>query len=253
MENMHSFGRSSVILFAAALLLSRSMSAQVSDATKQLARDIFRELIEINTTDSTGDNTAAAHAVEKRLLNAGFAREDVKVLVPGGRATKGNLVVRLRGPKAGTLQPVLLLGHLDVVEAKREDWTTNPFEFVEKDGYFYGRGTEDMKDFDAVMITAFIRFKQEGYTPSRDLILALTSDEEGGTANGVDWLLKNHRDLLEAAFVLNGDAGGVTTEKGKAIDVADTVPAPRRRTPSTGWRRRWAALPMRRFRLSSIP
>ena len=206
-------------LAAVALLIPHGAWAQVNDATKQLARDIFRELIEINTTDSSGDNTAAARAMEKRFLDAGFAREDVKVLVPEGRPKKGNLVVRLHGAAGGTLKPILLLGHLDVVEAKREDWTTNPFEFVEKDGYFYGRGTEDMKDFDAVMITAFIRFKREGYVPSRDLILALTSDEEGGTANGVDWLLKNHRDLMDAEFVLNGDAGGVTTEKGKAIDV----------------------------------
>jgi acetylornithine deacetylase/succinyl-diaminopimelate desuccinylase-like protein len=206
-------------LITAVLLLSPCASPQVSDATRQLSRDIFRELIEINTTDSSGDNTAAARAIEKRLLNAGFAREDVKILVPEGRPTKGNLVVRLHGAAGSTLKPILLLGHLDVVEAKREDWTTNPFQFVEKDGYFYGRGTQDMKDFDAVMLTAFLRFKQEVYKPSRDLILALTSDEEGGTANGVDWLLKNHRALVDAAFVLNGDAGGVTTENGKAIDV----------------------------------
>jgi acetylornithine deacetylase/succinyl-diaminopimelate desuccinylase-like protein len=206
-------------LAAVALLIPHSVCGQVNDASKQLARDIFRELIEINTTDSSGDNTAAARAVEKRLLNAGFARDDVKVLVPEGRAKKGNLVVRLHGAAGNKLKPILLLGHLDVVEAKREDWTTNPFEFVEKDGYYYGRGTEDMKDFDAVMITALIRFKKEGYVPSRDVILALTSDEEGGTANGVDWLLKNHRGLVDAEFVLNGDAGGVTTEKGKAIDV----------------------------------
>jgi acetylornithine deacetylase/succinyl-diaminopimelate desuccinylase-like protein len=206
-------------LITAALLLSPGAVAQVNETTKQLSRDIFRELIEINTTDSAGDNTAAARAVEKRFLAAGFAREDVKVLVPEGRPAKGNLVVRLHGVAGSQLKPILLLGHLDVVEAKREDWTTNPFEFVEKDGYYYGRGTEDMKGFDAVMITALLRFKQEGYTPSRDLILALTSDEEGGTANGVDWLLKNHRALVDAAFVLNGDAGGVTTDNGKAIDV----------------------------------
>ena len=206
-------------LLFTALLLAPAASAQPTPAARQLARDIFRELIEINTTDSFGDNTAAARAMEKRFLAAGFPRQDVQLLVPPGRANKGNLVVRLHGAAGSKLKPVLLLGHLDVVEAKREDWTTNPFEFVEKDGYFYGRGTEDMKDLDAVMITAFLRFKQEAFTPSRDLILALTSDEEGGTANGVDWLLKNHRDLIAAEYVLNGDAGGVTTEKGKAIDV----------------------------------
>lgn len=204
---------------AASLFLSHALIAQVNEAAKKRAHDVFRELIEINTTDSAGDNTAAARAMAKRFLDAGFAREDVTLLVPDGRPTKGNLVVRLHGAAGSKLKPILLLGHLDVVEAKREDWTTNPFEFVEKDGYYYGRGTEDMKDFDAVMINALIGFKQEGYTPSRDVILALTADEEGGPANGVEWLLKNHRTLIDADYVLNGDSGGVTTEKGKAIDV----------------------------------
>jgi acetylornithine deacetylase/succinyl-diaminopimelate desuccinylase-like protein len=146
----------------------------------------------------------------------GFAPEDVRVLGPNDR--KGNLVVRLRG-SGGTLKPVLIIGHLDVVEARREDWTTDPFQFVEKDGYFYGRGTQDMKVNDAILITTFIRFHQEKYRPDRDLILALTADEEGGKSNGVDWLLKNHRDLIDAEFVLNADAGGVTTVKGKLVNV----------------------------------
>ncbi len=201
----------------AAVLAVGSATAAIDDATKTLARAVFKELIEINTTDSVGDNTVAARALEKRFLAAGFPAADVRVLVPEGRSKKGNLVVRLRG--SGQNKPILLLGHLDVVEARREDWTTNPFEFVEKDGYFYGRGTVDMKDYDAVMVTTFLRFRQTGIVPSRDLILALTSDEEGGTANGADWLLKNHRALLDAEFVLNGDSGGVTTEKGKAIEV----------------------------------
>ena len=117
------------------------------------------------------------------------------------------------------MKPILIIGHLDVVEARREDWTTDPFQFVEKDGYFYGRGTQDMKVNDAILVTTFIRFKREGYQPDRDLILALTADEEGGTSNGVDWLLKNHRDLVDAAFALNADAGGVTTVKGKPLNV----------------------------------
>ncbi len=196
------------------LLLTLPLSAQVD----QLSRDIFRQLIEINTTDSSGDNTAAARAMAKRLLDAGYPAGDVRVLIPEGFPKKGNLVARLHG-SGGSLKPVLILGHLDVVEALRSDWTTDPFQFVEKDGYFYGRGTQDMKSQDAMLIAAFIRFKMEGYRPARDLILALTSDEEGGPANGVDWLLKNHRDLIDADFVLNADAGGVTTEKGKAVDV----------------------------------
>ena len=212
-----------IIAFIIAGCLAVSGFAQLDDATRGLARDIFRELIEINTTDSAGDNTAAARAMAKRLLDAGYAAGDVQVLVPPGRPDKGNLVARLRGPAGGSQatipKPILLLGHLDVVEALRSDWTTDPFRFVERDGYFYGRGTQDMKSQDAMMVTTFIRFKKEGYKPARDLILALTSDEEGGTANGVDWLLKNHRDLIDAEFVLNADAGGVVTDKGKPVDV----------------------------------
>jgi len=201
------------------LLLASSAAAQSPDPAGRMARDILRELIGINTTDSSGDNTAAAKAMAKRFLDAGFPPGDMQVLVPEGYPKKGNLVVRLRGAANSKLRPILLLGHLDVVEARREDWTTNPFELVEKDGYFYGRGTLDMKGYDAVMVTALLKMKQDGFKPSRDLILALTSDEESGPANGVDWLLKNHRALLDAEYVLNGDAGGVTTDKGKAIEV----------------------------------
>jgi acetylornithine deacetylase/succinyl-diaminopimelate desuccinylase-like protein len=190
-------------------------AAALDDATRQLSRDIFRELIEINTTDSVGNTTRAAEAMAKRLKDAGFPAADIHLLGPNER--KGNMVARLRG--TGAHKPVLILGHLDVVEARREDWTTDPFKFVEKDGYFYGRGTQDMKDNDAILVTAFIRLWREGYRPDRDLILALTADEEGGKSNGVDWLLKNHRDLIDAEFVLNADAGGVTTVHGKTVNV----------------------------------
>jgi acetylornithine deacetylase/succinyl-diaminopimelate desuccinylase-like protein len=190
-------------------------SAALDDATAQLSRDIFRQLIEINTTDSVGSTTRAAEAMAKRLKDAGFPEADVQVLGPNDR--KGNLVARFRGSGIG--KPVLIIGHLDVVEARREDWTTDPFQFVERDGYFYGRGTQDMKVNDAILITTFIRFRREGYRPGRDLILALTADEEGGQSNGVDWLLKNHRDLIDAEFVLNADSGGVTTVHGKAVNI----------------------------------
>jgi acetylornithine deacetylase/succinyl-diaminopimelate desuccinylase-like protein len=123
------------------------------------------------------------------------------------------MVGRLHG--TGKHRPVLLIGHLDVVEARREDWTTDPFQFVEKDGFFYGRGTQDMKSGDAIMVTTLMRMKQEGYQPDRDIILALTADEEGGKSNGVDWLLKTHRELIDAEFVLNHDGGGLTTVHGK--------------------------------------
>jgi acetylornithine deacetylase/succinyl-diaminopimelate desuccinylase-like protein len=201
---------------ALGLLLSTAslpVRAQLDPATKKLSRDIFQQLIEINTTDSVGNTTAAANAMAQRLLDAGFAKEDVVVLGPNDR--KGNLVARIHG--TGSAKPILLIGHLDVVEALRSDWTTDPFQFVEKDGYFYGRGTQDVKEGDAIFVTTFIRLKKEGYKPDRDLILALTADEEGGKSNGVDWLLKNHRNLIDAAFVLNTDAGGVDMEMGKPI------------------------------------
>jgi acetylornithine deacetylase/succinyl-diaminopimelate desuccinylase-like protein len=111
---------------------------------------------------------------------------------------------------------VLLIGHLDVVEARREDWSTDPFELIEKDGYFYGRGTSDMKDGDAIMVTTLLRMRQEGYRPSRDIILALTADEESGCCNGPEWLLQNRRDLVDAEFVLNHDGSSVVSEHGVA-------------------------------------
>src|SRR5215831_12550940 len=201
----------------AGLLLAAGLAsaAGMDDATRQLSRDIFRELIEINTTDSVGNTTRAAVAMAKRLKDAGFPAADVQVLGPNDR--KGNMVARFRG--TGAKRPVLIIGHLDVVEARREDWTADPFQFLEKDGYFYGRGTQDMKANDAILVTTFIRLRREGYRPDRDLILALTADEEGGSSNGVEWLLKNHRNLIDAEFVLNADSGGVTTMNGKVVNV----------------------------------
>lgn len=190
-------------------------AASLDEPSRQLSRDIFRQLIEINTTDSVGNTTVAAEAMRSRLLQAGLPADDAVVMGPNER--KGNMVARFRG--TGHAKPILIIAHLDVVEAKRSDWTTDPFQFVEKDGFFYGRGTQDMKDSDAIAVTTLIRFLKEGYQPNRDIILALTADEEGGTFNGVDWLLRNHRDLINADYVLNPDAGGVTTEKGKPIDV----------------------------------
>ncbi len=109
---------------------------------------------------------------------------------------------------------------MDVVEALPSDWTTNPFEFVEKDGFFYGRGTQDMKESDAAMVATLLRLHREGYKPQRDLILALTADEEGGKSNGAEWLLKEHRDLVDAAYVINLDAGGIELDNGRIV-VAD--------------------------------
>lgn len=202
-------------LLASAIALATCASAHAAPAaTDTLARDIFKQLIEINTTDSVGSTTDAAKAMQKRFLDAGFAPKDAQVLV-GANPKRGNLVARLRG--SGKHKPVLIIGHLDVVEAKREDWTVDPFTFIEKDGYFYGRGTQDMKNSDAVATAALLRLKKEGFVPDRDIILALTADEEGGTDNGVDWLLKNHRDLVDAEFALNPDSGGVDADAGKPV------------------------------------
>jgi acetylornithine deacetylase/succinyl-diaminopimelate desuccinylase-like protein len=200
------------LLCAASVASSR---AQIDDATKQLSHDIFKELIEINTTDSVGSTTVAAQAMAKRLLDAGFPASDVQVLGPNPR--KGNLVARLHG--TGAKKPILFICHTDVVEARREDWSLDPFKFTEKDGYFYGRGTEDIKEGDAILVTSFIRLKREGYKPDRDLIIALTADEEGGASNGVDWLLKNHRDLIDAEYILNPDAGTTVSDNGKRLFV----------------------------------
>jgi len=187
--------------------------AQIDQATRQLSHDIFKELIEINTTDSVGNVTTAAEAMAARLRAAGFPAADIQVIGPNDR--KKNLVARLHG--TGKKKPVLLIGHLDVVEARRSDWTSDPFQFVEKDGFFYGRGTQDMKGADAVLVTTMIRFRKESYKPERDIILALTADEEGGRSNGVDWLVKNHRELIDSEFVLNPDGGGVQLENGKPV------------------------------------
>jgi len=204
-------------------LFCSHLQAQIDDATRQLSHDIFKQLIEINTTDSVGNVSTAAEAMAQRFRDAGFSENDLRILGPNDR--KKNLVVRFHGN--GKHKPVLLIGHLDVVEARREDWTTDPFQFVEKDGYYYGRGTQDMKDGDAIMVTTLIRFKKQGYVPDRDIILALTADEEGGTSNGVDWLLRNNRELIDAEFVINHDGGGILSEHGKpqmmAVDASEKL------------------------------
>jgi acetylornithine deacetylase/succinyl-diaminopimelate desuccinylase-like protein len=182
-----------------------------------LAREVFRQLIETNTSHSVGSTTVAAEAMRKRLLDAGFPASDVVVIGPDAR--HGNLVARYRAAPGSTKKPMLTIAHLDVVEARREDWTTDPFQFVEKDGYFYGRGTQDMKDSDAASVVSFIRLKREGFVPDRDIILALTAGEEGGEDNGVDWLLKSHRDLIDAEFAINPDSGGLTTHEAKPLEL----------------------------------
>jgi len=199
---------------AIAVLCSAALLAQTVDPAHQppssphdaLAASILKQLVEINTTDSAGSTTAAAEAVATRLKAAGFPAADVQVLGPNPR--KGNLVARFRG--SGGRRPLLLLAHLDVVEARREDWSADPFHLLEKDGYYYGRGTSDDKGMAAQFVANLIRLKQEDFRPDRDLVLALTADEEGGDFNGVTWLLEHHRPLIDAELAINEGGSGVS-------------------------------------------
>ncbi len=206
-----------LLIASAAITQNGITPAPLADRAE--ARDIFKQLIEINTTDTPkGSVTAGSAAMEKRFLNAGFPREDVRLLGPNPR--KQNLVVRYRASGTPSEKPVLFLCHMDVVEALPADWHTDPFQFVEKDGYYYGRGTQDMKDSDAALVATFLRLHREGYRPKRDLILALTADEEGGKFNGAAWLVNEHRDLVDAAYVINPDSGGIELDHGRPV-VAD--------------------------------
>ena len=183
-----------------------------------LAREIYAQLVEINTTDSVGDNTAAAEAMAKRLREAGFPEDDLKLIVPHER--KGNLVARLHG--TGKRKPLLLLAHLDVVEARPEDWSVDPFRFLEKDGYYYGRGSADDKAMAALFVASLIRLRREGYRPDRDLIVALTSDEEGGDWNGALRLVRDHRPLVDAAYGLNEGGRGQIKDGSKLANTVGT-------------------------------
>ena len=160
----------------------------------------------MKTTHDVGTSDLA-RAIQDHLLHAGFAASDVVFVAPPDHPTKGNVVVRYRGK--GRAKPVLFLGHLDVVEARAEDWSVDPFKLTEQDGWFYGRGTIDMKNGDAALLESLIRLKREKFTPDRDIIAAFTADEEaGGNANGPEFLLKEHRDLLDAELAVNLDGGG---------------------------------------------
>jgi acetylornithine deacetylase/succinyl-diaminopimelate desuccinylase-like protein len=199
-----------LVLLAAAAL--QAAPPPLDNAARQLTHEIYKQLIEINTTDSVGNTTTAAEAMAARLRAAGFPASDVQVLAPNPR--KGNLVARLHG--STNQKPILLLAHLDVVEAKREDWSVDPFTFTEQEGYYYGRGSSDDKAMAAMFIANLIRYKQEGWVPKRDIIVALTADEETGDFNGVSWLLKEHRDRIDAAFAIN-EGGGGRLKDGKRI------------------------------------
>jgi len=204
----------SMLAAATFAMFPLAVQAQALAPHQQLAKDIYKELMEINTVTATGDTLKAAEAMAARLKAAGFPDADVRVLSPAPR--KGNLVARLRG--TGARKPILLLAHIDVVEARREDWTTDPFKLVEKDGYFYGRGSGDNKFMAATFVANLIRYRQEGYKPDRDIIVALETDEEILDANamGIQWLLKNHRGLIDAEFALN-EGAAVGLKNGKPL------------------------------------
>ena len=190
---------------AALLLLPFALPAaeQAPAAHRALGRELLRELIDIDTTPDHGSTTTAAEAMAKRFLGAGFDPADVLVL--GDNPLKRNLVVRLRG--RGERQPILLLAHLDVVEAKRADWKQDPFEFSERDGYFYGRGSYDNKAGMVGLVTSLLKLKEAGWKPKRDLILFFTGDEEtggrGARLGATEW-----RSLIDSEYALNSDGGG---------------------------------------------
>lgn len=206
--------RFSTCLLLPALLLAGPavLSAQAADP-RALERDILRQLIEINTSDSAGRTLEAAQAMARRLTDAGFPASDVQVLQPDPR--QGMLVARFRGTGEGG-KPILLMAHLDVVDARREDWSFAPYEFREADGHYYGRGTNDNKAGAAMLIANFVRMRREGFRPTRDLVIVLSSDEET-RQESIAWVVKERRDLIDAAFALNTDGGGGELKDGKPI------------------------------------
>ncbi len=208
---------SSLSIFLLSLLVTgataATLLAQQTQDEHKLAHDIYKQLIETNTTESVGNMTTAANEIAERLRAAGFPASDVTALGPDAR--HGNVVARIHG--SGARKPILFIAHLDVVEANRADWSLDPFKLTEQDGFFYGRGTSDIKDGDAILTANFIRLKEEGYKPDRDLILALTSDEEGGDFNGITWLLEHHRNLIDAEYCINTDGGDFQLKDGKPL------------------------------------
>jgi acetylornithine deacetylase/succinyl-diaminopimelate desuccinylase-like protein len=222
-------------LMVAAAALATNATAQAPRAAvtphERLAREIYEELVEINTVDGVGSTTRAARAMAKRFIDAGFPAADVKVLIPAKDSSKGNLVVRYRGKSASKSKPILLLAHLDVVAALRSDWPRDPFTLFEENGFFYGRGTADDKAMASIFVANLLKYKADGWRPDRDLILALTADEEGGNANGVEFLIANHKDLIDAAYAINEGGGGVLAGQGadarpllNSIQAAEKVP-----------------------------
>ncbi len=206
-------------LFVSMSFISLAHAAPAeADSGREAFRTIYEELVEIDSSATTGSCTKLVRAVETRLKEAGFTGEDVQLVIPEGKPDDGNIVARIRA-KGATKKGVLLLAHIDVVDAKREDWERDPFTLIEENGFFYGRGSVDDKSMAAVFLDLMIRLKQERtFKPRRDLIMALTCGEETSTrVNGVDYILKNHRELIDAAFAINEGAGGLLSEDGKPL------------------------------------
>src|SRR5688572_24660769 len=203
------------VTLVALLVAAASAHAQNADNGKAAFREVYQEMVEIDSSPSTGSCTKVVRAAETRLKTAGFAGDDVQVVIPDGKPDDGNIVVRIRAPSAKK-KPVLLLAHIDVVDARRADWERDPFKLIEEDGFFYGRGSVDDKAMAAVFLDLMIRLKQErGFKPKRDLIMALTCGEEtSNRVNGVDYLLKNRRELIDAAFAINEGVSGLLSADG---------------------------------------
>jgi acetylornithine deacetylase/succinyl-diaminopimelate desuccinylase-like protein len=213
---MHKFFKLWVVALTMGAVAGAAADGSLPTKDRELLHQLFQQLIEINTTHSVGSVTKAAEAMRQRLLDAGFPAADL--LLAGPTESKQNLIARYRG--SGKQRPVVILSHLDVVEAQPSEWTTDPFRLVQKDGYYYGRGTQDVKDNDAIAIETFIRLRGEGYQPDRDLILLLTADEEAGPDNGAKWLVEHRPQLFQnVEFVVNLDAGGVDLQAGKPLSV----------------------------------
>lgn len=210
------------IVMAAALLAAAGEARAQADAPgadEAAFRALFKELVEINTTRSVGNCTQAAEAMRKHLLAAGFPPEDMQILAPPEAPNDGALIAVLRG-RDRSVKPILLLAHIDVVEAKREDWKRDPFKLVEEDGWFYARGVSDDKSMAAIFTDSLVRYRKEGYTPRRDIKLALTCGEEtagAGLFDSVRWLVQTRPEVLDAAFAINEGAGGELDGNGKPI------------------------------------
>ena len=205
------------LLVASAAVCASAPAAPAAPPSGDVAREILREMIDTRSTHDVG-STELARKVQARLLAAGFAPADAQLLIPVDHPRAGNVVARLHGSGKG--KPVLYLCHLDVVAANPEDWTRNPFHLTEDNGWLYGRGTIDMKGQDAAVLTALLRMKSEHFIPERDIVVAFTADEEsGGERNGVDWLLTEHRDLVNADLVINPDGGEAGMKGGRRLYV----------------------------------